>query len=113
MEDNSKLIEALLARATEYGKTSFQLIKLKALAKISDLLSAFITHSIVVCLVVCFLLFLNLGLALWLGDILGKVYYGFFAVAAMYGVIALVIHFFLHERVKKLVCNYIIQQALH
>jgi hypothetical protein len=47
MEENKKLIESLLEKATEYGKTSFELVKLKALDKTSDVVSSFIPHSVV------------------------------------------------------------------
>ena len=33
MEDNAKLIESILERTAEYGKTTFELVKLKALDK--------------------------------------------------------------------------------
>ena len=112
MEDNAKLIESLLERATEYGKTTYELVKLKALDKTSEVVSSFIPHSIVIVLIVSFMLFLNLGLAFWLGGILGKTFYGFFAVAAFYGLIGIVIHFFMHKWLKKLVSNYIIKHVL-
>jgi fatty acid desaturase len=112
MEDNEKLIESLLERATEYGKTTYELVKLKALDKTSEVVSSFIPHTIVILLIVSFMLFLNLGLAIWLGGILGKIFYGFFAVAAFYGLIAIVIHFFMHKWLKKLVFNYIIKHVL-
>jgi len=112
MEDNTKLIEPLLEKAAEYGKTSYELLKLKALDKTSDVVSSFIPHSVVFVLIVSFLLFFNLGLSFWLGEILGKIYYGFFVVAAFYGVIGIVLHFFMHKRIKKIICNYIIKLAL-
>jgi hypothetical protein len=112
MEDYTKLIESLLERAAEYGKTSYELIKLKALDKTSDVVSSFIPHSVVFVLIASFLLFFNLGLAFWLGEILGKTCFGFFVVAAFYGIIAIVVHFFMHKWLKKLVCNYIIKQLL-
>jgi hypothetical protein len=112
MEDNAKLIEALLERATEYGKTSFELIKLKALDKTSDVVSSLIPHSVVFVLIASFMLFINLGLAFWLGEILGKTYFGFFVVAGFYGFIGIVLHFFMHKWLKKIVCNSIIKQVL-
>jgi fatty acid desaturase len=112
MEDKAKLIESLLERATEYGKTSYELIKLKALDKTSDVVSSFIPHSVVIVLIASFMLFFNLGLAFWLGEILGKTCYGFFVVAAFYGIIGIVVHFFMHKRLKKIICNYIIKQVL-
>ena len=101
MEDNTKLIESLLERTAEYGKASFELVKLKALDKTSDAVSSLIPHSVVLVLVAVFMLFLNLGLAFWLGEVLGRTFYGFFVVAAFYGIAGLVIHFFMHEWLKK------------
>ncbi len=112
MEENTKLIESLLERATEFGKTSFELVKLKALDKTSDVVSSFIPHSVVFFLIASFMLFFNLGLAFWLGEILGKTCYGFFVVAAFYGFIGIVLHFFMHKWLKKLICNSIIKQLL-
>ena len=112
MEDNAKLLESLLERATEYGKTSFELVKLKTLDKTTDVVSSMVPHSVVFILFASFMLFLNLGLALWLGDILGKTFYGFFAVAAFYILAGIVIHFFMHKWIKKLVGNYFIKHVL-
>jgi uncharacterized sodium:solute symporter family permease YidK len=112
MEDNAKLFESLFERATEYGKTSFELAKLKAIDKTSDVVSSIIPHSVVFVLIGIFMLFLNLGLAFWLGDILGKIYFGFFVVAAFYVIAAIIIHFFMHKWIKKLICNSIIKQLL-
>ena len=71
MEENAKLLETLLERATEYGQTSIDLVKLKTLDKTTDIVSSFIPLSVVILFIVSFLLFLNLGIAFWLGEILG------------------------------------------
>jgi hypothetical protein len=112
MEDNTKLIESLLERTAEYGKASFELVKLKALDKTSDAVSSLIPHAVVLVLAAVFMLFLNLGLAFWLGEILGRAFYGFFVVAAFYGITGIVLHFFMHERLKKLIGNYFIKHVL-
>jgi len=112
MENKQELIESLLERATEYGKASYELVKLKALDKTSDFVSSFIPHFVVMILTGSFILFFNLGLAFWLGEILGKTCYGFFAVAAFYGIAGFVMHFFMHKWLKKLFCNYIIKKLL-
>jgi len=111
MEDNAKLIESLFECATEYGKTSYELVKLKALGKASDLASSFILYAVVFVLIVSFMLFFNVGLAFWLGEILGKTYYGFLVIAAFYGIIGIVMHFFLHNWLKRIVENYIIEKV--
>lgn len=112
MEDQENLIESLLERATEYGKVSLELGKLKALDKTSDIGSSIIVHSLVGTLLLSFLLFFNLGLAFWLGEILGQTFVGFALVAAFYGLMAFVIHLFFHKRIKKCIGDYIIKQVL-
>jgi len=112
MEENIKMIESLLEKATEYGKTSLELFKLKALDKTTDIVSTLIPQSLVFIAIMSFVLFINIGLALWLGDILGEVFYGFIAVAALYGFSAFVIHFFLHKWIKKYIRNSIIKMVL-
>jgi hypothetical protein len=112
MENNPKHLEVLLERAEDFGKTSLELVKLKALDKTSEIVSSFIPHSVVFVLIASFMIFLNLGLAFWLGEILGETYYGFFVIAAFYIVAGLIFHFFIHDKLKKYICNSIIKQAL-
>jgi hypothetical protein len=112
MEDNTKLLESLLERVTEYSKTSFELIKLKTLEKASDVISSLIPHSAVFVLFASFMLFVNFGIAFWIGEILGNTFFGFFVVAAFYGIAGVIVHFFMHKRLKKSICNYLIRQLL-
>lgn len=112
MEKKVKLIEDLYERVTDYGKTSYELVKLKAVDKASDLVSSFLPHSVFISMVVVFLLFINLGAAFWLGEILGKVYYGFFVVAGFNGLSGLIMHFFMHKWLKRFFRNYIIKLLL-
>jgi hypothetical protein len=112
MEENANLLETLLERASEYGKTSFELARLKALDKTTEIVSSVIPLSVVILLVASSLLFLNLVLAFWLGEVLGKIYYGFFIVAAFYVLAGIFIHFFLHKWIKRLVGDYFIKRVL-
>ena len=112
MDDNSNLIESLLERATEYGKTSYELAKLKALEKTSDVVSSFVPNYVVFILIIFFMLFLSLGFSVWLGEILGKIYYGFIVVAAFYGITGLFLHLFMHKWLKKVVGNHFIKKVL-
>lgn len=112
MEENAKLIESILESTAEYGKTTFELVKLKALDKTTDVVSSLFPVSIVFILIVIFIFFLNFGLALWLGEILGKTLYGFFVVAAFYGVLGIVVRLFMHKWLKKVAGNFFIKQVL-
>jgi len=112
MEDNAQLFESLLERTTDYIKTSLELAKLKALDKTAEIVSAIIPFSVVTILIASFLLFLNLGIALWFGDILGKAFYGFLVVAAFYLVTGILVRLFLHKWIKRRVGDYIVRQLL-
>ena len=112
MEDNAKVMEALFERAVEYSKTSYEVIKLKALDKTADAVSSFLPYSVVIVFMASFMFFFNLGLALWLGEILGKIYWGFLVIAGFYGIAGILIHYFMHKWLKKRVCDYFIKQAL-
>jgi fatty acid desaturase len=112
MNENEELIETLLGRVVDYGKTNIELIKLKSVDKTSELVSSIVTHTVTLLIFASFWFFLNLGLALWLGELLGNIYYGFFVVTGFYGFVGLVFHFFIHDAFKKMVCNHIIKLLL-
>jgi hypothetical protein len=112
MESNTEMIESLFDKTVDYGKTSFQLLKLKTLSKTSDITSTYLARLVVLIFAISFMLFMGLGLAIWIGEILGKSFYGFFVVGVFFGMIGIFIHFFLHKWLKKILDDYIIQQVL-
>jgi fatty acid desaturase len=112
MDENTRLIESLFVSATEYAKTSLELVKLKTLDKSTDIVSSAVPNSLALVLLATFVLFFNVGIAFWLGDIFGKTFLGFFTVAAFYMVTGLIIHFFMHKKIKRLVGNYFIKCML-
>ena len=109
MENNIEIIETLLERTAEYGKSSFELVKLKVLDKTSDEVSSFASHSVVVVIIATFVLFLNLGAAFWIGKLLGEIYLGFFVVSGFYVFVAFVLHFFMRKWLKRILNDYIIR----
>lgn len=110
MEEDSTVFDTLLKRVTEFSITYTELIKLKTINKVTEVFSAMFPDFIVCILFVIFLLFLNLGLALWIGDVLGKVYLGFLLVASFYFVLGVVSRFFMRAWLKKVAANYLIKQ---
>ena len=113
MEDIVDSIETLLESATDYGKTSYDLVKLKTINRTSDVVSSLIPHAIVFLILMSFLLFLNLGVAYYLGGIFGNIFYGFLVVAAFYGIIGLAVHLFMHDCMKRRISDYVIKKALN
>ncbi len=112
MENNKELIEILSERATEYLKTSIELTKLKVLDKSADIISSFGPRILVMVLLFSLMFFVNLGIAFWLGSILGETYYGLFIVAAFYGLLVIILHLFLHKWLKSILSNLFIKHIL-
>ena len=112
METPASLIESLYERTESYGKTTFELSKLKSLETTTQVVTSLVARLSVIMMISLFALILNIGIALWLGELLGRSFYGFFIVAAFYLVAAIILHFFLHTWIKKPLSDLIITQAL-
>lgn len=112
MEDTTHLFESLLDRATDYGKTAYELVKLELVDTTCDKISSFLPSVLVIATLGCVLFFINIGAAYWLGEALGSLYYGFFAVAGFNLIVTLVMHFFLFKWMKRNVYDYFIKQLL-
>lgn len=111
MEEKSNEIESLFLRATEYSKTSFEIIKLKTLDKGSVVVSSIITRLIYITMTAMCLLILSLGISYWIGEMLNKIYFGFIIVAAFWAVTGILLYFFFNKRIKKMIGDKIIKKA--
>lgn len=110
MKETENLIESLWEQTEEYGKTTYKLTKLKILEAAILIITSLVSKVSVVLVASLFVLVFNIGVAFWLGDVLGKVYYGFFIVAAFYFIATIVLHFFLPKWIKTPISNLIINQ---
>ncbi|HLG03447.1 MAG TPA: hypothetical protein VI731_07610 [Bacteroidia bacterium] len=112
METQRTLIEELFEKTTQYTKTSAEVYKLKAIGKSADVLSTLTARLVVFVFAALFFLILNIGVALWLGGILGRSYYGFFIVSGFYAIAGLALYIFRNRWIKTPLRNSIIIQAL-
>lgn len=112
METNPTLIEALLASIEAYVKTTYELTKLKVLEKLTLTLTSLMSWVVTGIVLLLFALFSSIGLALYLGDLLGKAYYGFFLVAIFYLFSGVILHLFLLKWLRKGIANLIMNDEL-
>lgn len=112
METTANSIESLFEKAEAYGRTTYTLSKLKLLETTNIVVTSLVARLSTILMISMFSFVLSIAVALWLGDILGKAYYGFFIVAGFYLLAGIVLHFFLHRWVKKPISELIIKQAL-
>jgi hypothetical protein len=103
-------VESLLERAGDYLETRLDLWKLKATQKSSDIISSIASGFILAIIAAIFFMILNIGIALFLGELMGKSYYGFFVLAAFYLIAGLIFKSAKNKWVKDPVTNAIIKK---
>ena len=92
MENTITTIEKLIEKSRIYAKTSLELCKYEAVYKSADIFSNLAVKMAITIVVVLFLLLVNVGLSIWVGQELGEIYYGFFVVAFGYLCLALLLY---------------------
>ena len=112
MEDRSEIIDERVERAETYGKTTLELIKLKSVDKLADGASSMAAWLAVIAALLIFFMTFNIGLALWIGAMVGGSYLGFFIVAGFYALIGLILLLFKNRLIKKPLSETIINQML-
>lgn len=110
MKDKVVLVEMLFDKIEKLSKTSFELYKLKAIDKVTDVFSSIASGIVIIVFIALFFILLTLGLALQLGELLGKSYYGFYAIAGLYALIAVLLLIFRKNVLEEGFNNYIINQ---
>jgi len=112
MENPKELFESLIEKGENYGKTTLELIKLKTIDKSADLVSTLVAWLIVILFAVMFFTLINIALALWIGQLMSNVGYGFFIIAGFYLLLTLVCIIFRKQLIKKPVNETIVKQLL-
>jgi hypothetical protein len=111
MKLDLSFMEPLLEKVGQFGQLNIDLIKFKILDKMADLISSFIARFLLLLMISIFTIFFSIGVALWVGELLDKVYYGFFIVALFYGFIAIFM-MYLQQSIKMRMNNWIISKML-
>ena len=112
MENQSTPVESLIDRVKSYVETRIDLLRLKAIDKSSSFLSLLISMIVVILVGFISIMMLSVGIALLLGDWLGKSYYGFFIVAVIYFITGLVLYSSREKWLKAPIANYMIKKLM-
>jgi len=113
MDNNAHFFESIIEKAEDYFETKFQLIRLKTVDKSSDVVSSVIAGLAVALILIISTLLLSVGLALWIGKLTGESYYGFFIVAGVYLIAALIVNVVKKTLIKKRIANSFIDKVLN
>jgi hypothetical protein len=112
MENQKTSLEVLVERIEAYAKTSLKLLRLKATDKVAELVSDMASGLTMAVLLILVFVNLNIGIALFLGDLFGKMYLGFLAVSGLYACLGLLVYFFRSPLIKKPINNLLINNLL-
>lgn len=85
------LIESLVSQSKEYVDNRLELYKLKMIDKATSAASSVVSGLALFIVFFIFFIVLNIGIALLIGDLLGKSWLGFLIWAAVYAIIGFVI----------------------
>jgi hypothetical protein len=112
METPPSLIELLFERVEMYIKTTLQLSKLKVLETASGVITLLLSRLIAFVFIALFLIFFSIAIALYLGDMFQKPYFGFLIVSGFYFVAGAILFFALNKWMKKSVSDLIFLKTL-
>jgi len=105
-------IESLFEKTGDYLETRVDLYKLKAVDTSSDMLSSLLSKLIVLFVFSLFIVIVNIGIALLLGELMGKSYYGFFVVAGFYLITGLIFYSMRKKWFKEPIADKLIEKLL-
>ncbi|MEO5889250.1 MAG: hypothetical protein ABIQ31_03305 [Ferruginibacter sp.] len=113
MENQPNTLGSLFENAGDYLETRLDLLKLQAINKSSDAVSSIVSRLAILIIAIFAISVFNIGLALWVGGLLGELYLGFFAVAGFYILLAVLIHIFKNAWIKGPVSTMVIKKMLN
>ncbi|NGY38830.1 hypothetical protein FQU23_015095 [Flavobacterium sp. XN-5] len=112
MSSKATTIEILFEKVEDYTRTTVELAKLKVIDTSADVLSSLLSRLAIAIVFAMFILLLNFGLSIWLGEVLGSMYYGFFIMAALYLILSIVLYSYKDKWIKMPISNFIITKML-
>jgi hypothetical protein len=112
MENTKEDLELLFEKTADYVETKVDLLKLQTIDKTADVASTLVLVMIVALIFSIVFFILNIGVALWIGNLLGKTYDGFFIIAGFYTLIGIMIYLFKGKLFKEGLSNLIIKKLL-
>lgn len=113
MKNQPNTIGSLIESAGDYVETKVELFKLKAVDKSSDIVSSIASWLVIALFIVFGFIIINIGLCIWLGELMDHAWYGFFVVGGFYLLLATLILSFKSKWIKQPVSNLIIKKILN
>jgi uncharacterized membrane protein len=112
MDKQPHVVESLIGNSTEYVETRLNLFKLKLVDKTSDIASSVVSILPLLLIFVLVFILLNIGLALLIGDLVGRASWGFLILTAVYLIAGFVLYKSRDKLIKVPFANLLIRKFL-
>jgi hypothetical protein len=112
MQDQQTDIDILLSDAGDFIETRTTLWKYKSIESLADVSGELVSGLAMIVFVSFVIIIFSIGLALLIGEGLGKSYYGFFIMGGFYSIIALIIYSGRRRWLKDPFSNMLIRKIL-
>ncbi len=112
MENQPGTVESLIDRAKSYAEARLDILRLKGIDKLSAIISLIVSMIAVLLISFIFVMFLSIGIAIYLGELLGNYYFGFLIMAAFYLITGLLLFKFRDKWLKAPIVNSLIKSLL-
>jgi hypothetical protein len=113
METKLSNLDSLGESLEQYGKTSFELARLLAVKKTASVISITVPSVLFVLISSLVILSLTIGMSLYLGQLLGSSWMGFFCMAGFYALAGILIYFFFSVRISERINKVVITNLLN
>ncbi len=110
--DDTTLVEELFDKTKEYLNTRLELMKLKAVKKGTRLFSAIFLFLFLAMVFILIIVLFSVGLAAYLGVILGSYHFGFFIVGGFYLLVGIAFVMFRKKLFQNPVSNWLIKNLM-
>ena len=112
VQDQPDSITSLFQKTGDYIETRVELLRLKAVDTSSEVASSLATNIVLLLVLFLVVSMVNIGVSLWLGELLGRAFYGFFIVAGFYAIVGLLLFIFRKKWIKTPISRLIIQKII-
>lgn len=105
IEERKEILEELFERIEAYVQINVQLYKLRAIELVAESTSTVVSKLLIGLVATMFFLFLNIGIAIWLGSELGSPSHGYFIVSGFYLLVLIILFIFRKNMFKKSIAD--------
>ena len=112
MKQLTSWLQTFIKSIEDFSIFSIELVKLFLIRKFAKVVSFMAAQLIIGLLLLSGFLFANITLALWLGSITGKMYYGFLLVTGFCFLLFTIATTFCKKGIRKYIINYLIKHLI-